>query len=157
MDFAMDSPLVHLVYVSTAARSFGPEELNNLLNRCRINNQHLGITGVLLYKGGRFFQELEGPDQAVSSLFQKISSDPRHTDVTTIICEAIPRRLFSGWSMGFSDLSLDDLAHILVSNGQDRQSSLANLPDGRTRKLLLAFCNGRWSIDKALEMAKSAP
>jgi hypothetical protein len=49
--------------------------------------------------------------------------------------------------MGSSDLSLDDLSRIVVSNGQNSQASFANLPEGRSRKLLL-FCNGRWSADK---------
>jgi len=145
----MVSPLVHLIYVSTATRHFGLEELNAMLDQSRANNQRLDITGVLLYKGGCFYQELEGPNDAVEAIYQKIAQDPRHTGVTKIIHEAIPKRLFSDWKMGFSDLSLDDLSHIVVTNGQDSQSSLANLPEGRTRKLLLAFCNGRWPTETA--------
>ncbi len=152
----MVSPLVHIIYVSTAARHFGAGELKTLLDQSRLNNQRLDITGVLLYKGGRFYQELEGPNDAVDTLFQKIAQDPRHTAVTKIIHEAIPKRLFTDWKMGFSDLSLDDLSHIVVTNGQNSQSSLAGIPEGRTRKLLLAFCNGCWSADKATEIIKSA-
>ncbi len=151
----MASPLVHLIYVSTASRQFGFDELNTLLDQSRANNEHLDITGVLLYKGGRFFQELEGPNDAIDAIFRKIAQDPRHTGVTKIIHEAIPKRLFSDWKMGFSDLSLDDLSHIVVSKEQNSHASLANLPDGRSRKLLLAFCNGRWSADKIAEIAKS--
>jgi hypothetical protein len=150
----MESPLVHLVYVSTATRSFGSDELTALLNHSRANNERLGITGVLLYKEGCFFQEFEGPQDAVRALYEKVARDPRHTAVTKIIHEAIPRRLFS-WTMGFSDLSIDDLTHIVVSNGT-QQSSLAVVPEGRTRKLLLAFCNGRWPNTRLPELARSA-
>jgi len=49
----MVSPLVHLIYVSTATRHFGLDELNTPLDQSHLNNQLLDITGILLYKDGR--------------------------------------------------------------------------------------------------------
>ena len=49
-------------------------------------------------------QVLEGPDEAVNSLYEKIKSDPRHKDVSIISREQISARQFSAWEMAFQNL-----------------------------------------------------
>jgi len=139
------SSLVHCIYVSTASHPFQNEELAKLLHTCRVKNERLGITGILLYMAGRFFQVLEGDPDTVSALYTIIERDKRHKEVTQIIFEAISKRNFPSWSMGMIDLSGDKLHQIAsLSDPENGGSALARLPNGRSKKLLLAFCEGRW-------------
>lgn len=52
--------LIQLVYRSAATRSVGPKELDALLWATRRISARRGITGMLLYFEGSFFQVLEG-------------------------------------------------------------------------------------------------
>jgi hypothetical protein len=148
--------LVHCIYVSTASRSFHPHELVELVSAAREKNKRLNITGVLLYMGGRFFQVLEGESAAVEDVYASIVADTRHKEVTQIIFETISKRSFEDWSMSLVDLSGDKLDQILaLSDPKSGSSSLKNLPEGRSKKLLLAFCEGRWGptvVDRSQPM-----
>jgi hypothetical protein len=64
-----------------------------------------GITGILLYRRGYFFQVLEGADDRLSPLLEKRNRDPRHTDVRVILDWRIAARAFGAWSMAFQDVS----------------------------------------------------
>lgn len=67
-------------------------------------NRRLDITGYLIRESGQFAQVLEGCEDKVRDLFHKISRDPRHDDVQVLGSGQVPTRLFSGWSMGYSNL-----------------------------------------------------
>jgi hypothetical protein len=149
--------LVHCIYVSTASHSFQAEELVELVLEARLKNERLNITGVLLYMAGRFFQVLEGETGDVEGVYASIVADKRHRDVTQIIFETIPKRSFGDWSMSLVNLSGDKLDQIVaLSDPQNGSSSLKDMPDGRSKKLLLAFCEGRWGptvSDRARSLA----
>ena len=49
--------------------------------------------------GGLFLQILEGPPQAVESLWKTIVADERHKDVLMLSDETVDRRLFPDWAM----------------------------------------------------------
>lgn len=49
-------------------------------------------------------QVLEGPEEAVESLFKTIRADPRHKDVTVLSREQISTRQFANWEMAFQNL-----------------------------------------------------
>ena len=54
--------LVSLVYMSVAADELTDAELVGLLRDARLKNGALGVSGLLVAKGGRFMQVLEGPE-----------------------------------------------------------------------------------------------
>jgi hypothetical protein len=97
--------MFHLVYVSSAAKPFSQDELVDLLVKARAKNSRLGITGMLLYKGGNFIQLLEGEEAVVHQLFATICQDPRHLGVIVLLDEPAGEPLFGDWSMGFRDLA----------------------------------------------------
>ena len=97
-----------LVYVSSAVVEFSAEELVTLLDQAQAKNASLGITGMLLYKGGNFMQVLEGEEGAVRSLVATIEQDPRHRGLITMLRAVADERDFPEWSMGFRDLRRDD-------------------------------------------------
>jgi len=97
--------MLSLVYASSAVHLFSEEDLKDLLRQSRDNNTRLGLTGMLLYKDGNFLQVLEGPESALTGLYEKIQSDPRHYHVLKLMRKPIQEREFAAWSMGFKNLS----------------------------------------------------
>ena len=89
-----------LLYVSSTKKEFPTEELADLLRMARINNDRLGVTGLLLYIDGGFLQVLEGERTVLHDLYGAISQDPRHWDAKLLVDQASPRN-FGNWSMGF--------------------------------------------------------
>lgn len=96
-----DSAVFQLTYVSSAAWKLANDELNTILDTSRANNRRYGVTGLLLHLDGGFLQVLEGPKDAVTTLFRRIGRDPRHIGVRMLVERHVPARLFAGWSMGF--------------------------------------------------------
>ncbi len=97
--------LVRLMYASRAASSEAEADLASILQQSKKNNPGVGVTGVLCFSAGIFLQVLEGGRNAVSALYNKISSDPRHKDVVLLRYEEIDERSFGSWSMGQANLS----------------------------------------------------
>jgi hypothetical protein len=97
-----------LLYVSSAKHLFSRTDLNGILAISRKNNAALGVSGILLYKGGNLMQLLEGEERAVVDLYAKIGQDPRHHDLTMIWDGVEDERQFPSWSMAFRDLDSSD-------------------------------------------------
>jgi len=82
-----------------------PEDLADILKIARSKNQDDAITGILLYRRGHFLQVLEGPNERLSLLLEKLSRDPRHSNVKVLLDGYVPARAFGAWSMSFQDIS----------------------------------------------------
>lgn len=93
-------------YVSRFAHPLTEAAVEAIVRQAVTNNRRDQITGILMASGGLFFQILEGPDAAVDTLYAKILSDPRHTEVLTLRVEQGEgiSRLFPGWQMRKFDL-----------------------------------------------------
>jgi hypothetical protein len=92
--------LVRLMYASRAAEGLKPDAVSAILKKSTTNNPVLGITGVLCSSGAVFLQVLEGGRSQVSQLYNRITQDPRHTDVVLLSYDEIDERRFAGWAMG---------------------------------------------------------
>ena len=136
--------LMHCIYASAVSPELASPELKELLTVSRRNNERLGVTGILLYIEGSFFQVIEGESGIIEPLYEKIARDPRHTHITQIICEPIAKRHFSRWAMGFSTMTVKDLLGIAEPTRPAAAHPLLNLSEGRAKKLLRAFSEGRW-------------
>jgi len=98
-------------YVSRFAQPFRESELEELGKQAAEKNTTLDITGILMTSGGLFYQVLEGPEDAVDTIFGNIRNDQRHTDVLVLsIEEDVGDRLFPNWSM--KTVNLDAAAHV---------------------------------------------
>jgi len=97
--------VISIAYVSTASTPMSDEGIAAILVSSRANNVRLGLTGALLYHRGKFIQILEGPEEEVLARFRVIRADPRHGNLHEVSREAIERRQFGEWTMGFSALS----------------------------------------------------
>lgn len=98
----MSESLVRLIYLSRAVRDEHgrPPDLGSILAASRRNNPRLGVTGVLMVSRGEFGQVLEGPEDGVEALYERIEHDPRHRDFEVFDLHPITERAFPDWSMG---------------------------------------------------------
>lgn len=97
--------LYSLVYSSRAMQPFDDDQLAALLTKVRETNRLAEITGMLLYRDGRFIQFLEGPEDYVRALLARISADPRHTDVRVMVDSRPEARRFAEWTMGYARMN----------------------------------------------------
>ena len=97
-----NADLSAIVYRSRATAISSDTDLFYLLAHARENNAKLGLSGIVLYDRGFFYQWLEGHDAPLGRVWNSIRADLRHTDVQVLIDQQIPTRLFAGWSMQFA-------------------------------------------------------
>jgi hypothetical protein len=57
--------MYHIIYMSRSTRPISEQQLRQLLQQARANNQAAGLTGVLLYGNRQFEQVLEGEEAAL--------------------------------------------------------------------------------------------
>jgi len=99
-------------YVSSFAASMSSGQIDELVSESAKNNERDGITGMLVATGSLFFQLIEGPDEAVDALFERIVHDTRHLSVQLLGQETGDlERLCPDWSMGKIDLSAESDLH----------------------------------------------
>lgn len=91
-----------IVYRSKAAVGFTELDLLYLLAGCRARNRSEGITGVLVFDRGAFFQWIEGPNLPLQRIWTSIRRDIRHNDIRVLADTSIPVRLFQDWHMQFA-------------------------------------------------------
>lgn len=136
--------LTSLVYMSVAVDDLTDDQLVAMLREARLRNEALGVSGLLLAKGGRFMQVLEGPTWSVADRFAAIERDPRHHDVKSLSRETIAARRFDGWSMAFgnpSDVEVRDEAGF--STFLTERSGLPSGLAGTPADWLLRWFRGR--------------
>ena len=121
-------------------------KLYKILVDSRVNNKLADVTGLLVYVDGRFLQVLEGEQEVISALLEKISKDRRHKDVQVVYKTGIERRTFNAWLMAYVSPSPKELATWAgLSNTTTLDSTLKTLESEPNRfpsmlsKLLLAI------------------
>lgn len=99
--FRRNIPLIfNLVYCSQAADGVGTEAIEQVIAASHRNNPRHGITGMLVFGGGIFFQLLEGPKANILNLMNKLHSDARHSQIVVLSqSEEHEERLFPNWDM----------------------------------------------------------
>ncbi len=138
--------LIQSVYTSTAIQPMPKSKLYKILVGSRVSNKLADVTGLLVYVDGTFLQVLEGEQEMVSDLLEKISKDPRHTDVKVVYKTGVERRTFNAWQMAYVSPSPKELASWAgLSNTTTLESTLKTLEIEPNRfpsvlsKLLLAI------------------
>lgn len=91
--------LSRLIYYSKNHESIGLDEIRSLYKKAQAFNSEKGITGMLFHNENYFFQVLEGERHKISDLYNKITLDSRHNEVTIVSMEDINVRCYGKWSM----------------------------------------------------------
>lgn len=102
-----------LLYLSTSTSLLSNEDIIDILNTSRTNNQRHDITGLLLYHEGSILQVLEGEKNVIHALYyDKICMDNRHKNIILLLDDDVEERSFSDWSMGFKQISNHDWSEL---------------------------------------------
>ena len=110
-----DIPLLleTFVYCSRAAETVDAAEVSRLVAFSQSRNVARGITGVLVFGKGVFFQWVEGPPDAVKALIANLHNDSRHHDIVTLDQSVEKRaRLYPHWEM--EQVEADDIREVLI-------------------------------------------
>lgn len=93
--------LCQLIYLShiTATGLSNSSTLNDIAEVANKLNKIDDITGILCYGNGYFFQCVEGTEQALTNLKNRLLVDDRHKDLKIFDFSAIDERRFEGWSL----------------------------------------------------------
>ncbi|AYA36724.1 BLUF domain-containing protein [Hymenobacter oligotrophus] len=129
--------LHHLVYQSSATRELSELELQDLLQQSRAWNAAHSLTGMLLYSQGNILQVLEGPADEVHYIFERISRDCRHHNITRLADGPAEQRYFSDWTMGFQAIRPEEYAKLTGYRNPLADAYLAPSPDDEADSLHL--------------------
>jgi hypothetical protein len=118
---ASDPPIYTLVYCSRATGAVDRAQLDRIIASAHRHNPAHGITGLLVYGSGIFFQWLEGPRAAVRGLMQVIGADPRHASIVQLTeTEEVRDRLFPTWDMELVEAA--DIRDVLLDALSDAEA-----------------------------------
>lgn len=91
-----------VIFQSRVARKLRAPDLLVLHNLCRRENTELGVTGVMVYHDGLFFQVLEGDEDVLVQMVQRIMNDPRVVGAQVLDHGPIEDRAFPTWRMCYA-------------------------------------------------------
>ena len=96
-----DAPLIYtFAYCSRAAEGVDEIEVGRIVEAAQRRNLARGITGVLVFGSGVFFQWVEGSAAQIETLIANLHRDPRHHDIVTLERgEENRERLYPNWEM----------------------------------------------------------
>ena len=104
--------MIRITYISKVTDPLSLKEIEAIGIKSSQSNKQVNITGLLVHFEKMFFQVLEGEDEVVDRLYEKIGKDPRHRGVLRLKTEhGINERFFPSWSMNMINLdnNADDL------------------------------------------------
>ena len=107
--------MIRLVGVSTTEQLLSQDVLLDILRTNAQNLERDQITGLLVYHSGDFLQVLEGPEDLVEQVMERVIVTPENEAVNVLLREEIEERYFDRWTMSFAtteDLAPEDRKHL---------------------------------------------
>lgn len=132
--------LRQLTYQSTAAGTVDQTVLRRITSDSLPFNTNNDISGILVFDGSHFFQVLEGPSDAVTTIFERIQSDPRHTDIIKITDTVVSERDFAPWRL--RTLAIDETQQ----HGYWLPSDMQIQRHKPVFSVLGSFASGKWKV-----------
>lgn len=130
----MNTPLTDLheiIYVSTLATDAQVRAVADIAMKARTHNRQADITGLLVFDGMHFCQQLEGCAPDVAALMARIGKDPRHCNVAVLHQGPLDKRRFRAFSLGYTSVEdIEMLERLQKLTGQAAVNAfVAMLPD----------------------------
>jgi Sensors of blue-light using FAD len=88
-----------VTYTSLARLDLQESDLEDIHRTARERNALDGVTGLLVFNGTHFLQIVEGSEEAIDDLVERLRKDPRHTGFEVRDRRKIDSRSFPDWSM----------------------------------------------------------
>jgi hypothetical protein len=112
--------LKSLAYTSRARLDLTEDDLHEIHRSARACNALDGITGLLIFDGSRFLQIIEGAEEAIDHLVDRLRADKRHTAFEVRDERFVDSRSFPDWSM--------ELVHVSAEYIRAREEIATKLP-----------------------------
>ncbi|RRQ50646.1 BLUF domain-containing protein [Maribacter algicola] len=141
-----------IIYRSKAAVGLPHEDILGIMRKSGRYNAKNDITGCLVYHRQCFIHLLEGDEEPVRSLFEKIGRDKRHRDISLLNLEENNVRLFSQFSTvynNFDNIS-DQVRHKKMLFHQIFHGSEIVKSPGSSKLTLWAQVNNLLEIENKL-------
>ena len=117
-----------ILYVSTLAPDAPLSVVGDIAAHARIANAASAITGVLIFDGMRFCQQIEGKQKDVLALMERLYQDTRHVNIEVFHHGPLAERRFNHFSMAFANVEevavLEQLEHLDGQAGVDAFTAL---------------------------------
>ena len=91
---------LRLVYTSLATSTLSEQDLREIEEASRRQNDEAGLTGFLLFDGRGFHGVLEGRRARVLERMEAIVQDPRHKRLAVLSETPAQHRRFANWTYG---------------------------------------------------------
>ena len=125
------SGLHEILYCSTLAQQAPIRVVADIAGKARSANLQRGITGLLIFDGQHFCQQLEGDEQLLAALMERISDDPRHTDITVLHQGPLASRRFKRFSLGYTPVEdVEALERLKLLRGESAVEAFVALLEG---------------------------
>lgn len=149
--------MLTITFASTASVEFSEQDFAVQLASMKSRNENLAITGLLIYRSGRFIHVLEGPDEAVRTLYASYLADPRHRDTQLLADNSITERNFTSWTVNYQPQA-GPSTHQLAEFDQffDALAGDTSLPDNvRRSEALFDWLSTFWLTPAAESVSPS--
>ena len=111
--------LYEVLYVSMLAPGVPVSTVAVIAGHARAANAQRDLTGLLVFDGHCFCQQLEGMQKNVLSAMERIGQDARHVQVSVMHHGPLAQRRFSNFSLAFSTAEdADALAALALLDGE---------------------------------------
>jgi len=135
--------LTTIIYRSHISADVPVKILPGMVEKASLLNASHEVTGILLFNGTHFFQILEGPEEGVLAIYNRICADRRHHNVVELMRDYSPSRRFGNSGMELFDLREYDRSTVLQAV-LDRGTSRYQLTyDDRGLQFLRTFVESR--------------
>ena len=116
--------IFNLVYCSQVSEGVDGSDVDAIIASSRRRNAALGITGILVFGSGVFFQWIEGPKAEVMDLVKLIEADRRHEMMVTLSTdEEVRERIFPSWDMELVDAeNIQEVLQDALDTADDEKS-----------------------------------
>jgi hypothetical protein len=105
----ISTTLYEILYVSTLAPEAPLSAVADIAAKARRANAERDITGLLVFDGMRFCQQLEGGQKQVLALLERIRQDTRHINMQILHHGELAMRRFKRFSLGYCTVEDDDV------------------------------------------------
>ena len=111
--------LYEVLYVSMLAPGVPVSTVAVIAGHARAANAQRDLTGLLVFDGHCFCQQLEGMQKNVLSAMERIGQDARHVQVSVMHHGPLAQRRFSDFRLAFSTAEdADALAALALLDGE---------------------------------------
>lgn len=149
--------LLSLIYRSVIQKNVDEKMIIQLLADANQKNKELQISGLLFYDAPFFFQVLEGPEESVTALYEKILKDSRHSNVVLLTRENIKTRQYPKLGMHFIDIEKIKTNAMTLEEyrGKNQLKPVNNNFDTKIEKFICQFIEKKYKNNLHKAVASS--